>query len=445
MTFKLKTVLTSLSVFIFSVGTIAGAFAAGEGGMAQESSHDHAHEKNASQVPVAAHNEAEHEKSGHEEAGHNEAGHEKNGHEEAGHNEAEHDEEGHDESGHGHDESGGGEVTLSEQQIKLAGIEVAAINAEVIEYQLYAPGEVKANGYTSYLVSPRVDSVVLRRHVGLGDHVEKGQALVTLFSETVAEAQANFRVASSEWRRIQRLGKKSVGDKRYITGQSNYDAALGRLQAYGLSKTAINSLAKSAQPLGEYTLSAISTGAILSDDFQQGQRVESGEALMVVADEHTLWIEARLPANTQLDLPVGTLAQVKVGDNYFTAKVTQEAHTIDLVTRTRIVRLEVENENHLLHSGMFADVYFSLSSLTPVLTVPETALMRSSDGDWVVFIEEQPQVFEMQEVELGRSFTNDSGKWREIKGLVANSRIVIKGAFFVASEQAKGGFDPHNH
>ncbi|WDE14350.1 efflux RND transporter periplasmic adaptor subunit [Thalassomonas haliotis] len=346
--------------------------------------------------------------------------------------------------GHG-EESEGSEVSLSGQQIKLAGIEVENAKSAIMDYQLYAPGEVKANGYTSYLVSPRVDSVVLRRHVGLGDHVEQGQPLVTLFSETVAEAQAGFRVASSEWQRIQKLGKKSVGDKRYISGQSAYNAALGRLQAYGLSKEAIASLAKSSQPLGEYTLSAISDGAILSDDFQQGQRVESGESLMVVADEHTLWVEARLAPNTQLDLPVGTVAKVKVGDNYFTAKVTQEAHTIDLITRTRIVRLEVANDNHLLHSGMFADVYFSLKSRKPVVAVPETALMRSRDGDWVVFIEDEPKSFLMQEVVLGRSFNNVSGQWREIKGVASGSRIVTKGAFFIASQLAKGGFDPHNH
>ena len=416
--------------------------------VAREQDHDHDHSKN-TQLEVKEQNGHQaHEESGQlhvhgaEEAGHDD---DHGGHQETGAEHQEDDGHGHGETdGHGHEEAGG-EVSLSGQQIQLAGIEVETVNAAIMDYQLYAPGEIKANGYTSYLVSPRVDSVVLRRHVGLGDHVEKGQPLVTLFSETVAQAQASFRVASSEWQRIQKLGKKSVGDKRYISGQSAYDAALGRLLAYGLSQEAIASLAKNPQPLGEYTLSAISAGAILSDDFQQGQRVESGESLMVVADEHTLWVEARLAPDTQLDLPVGTLAKVKVGDNYFTARVTQEAHTIDLLTRTRIVRLEVANDNHLLHSGMFADVYFSLKSREPVVTVPETALMRSSDGDWVVFIEDEPKSFVMQEVVQGRTFNNVAGQWREIKGVATGSRIVTKGAFFIASQLAKGGFDPHNH
>ena len=86
--------------------------------------------------------------------------------------------------------------------------------------QIYAPGEILANGYTSSLVSPRVDSVVVRRNAGLGDRVKKGQPLVTLFSETVAEAQAAFRVADSEWRRVKKLGRKSIGEKRYVLAQT---------------------------------------------------------------------------------------------------------------------------------------------------------------------------------------------------------------------------------
>jgi len=44
-------------------------------------------------------------------------------------------------------------------------------------------------------------------------------------------------------------------------------------------------------------------------------------------------------------------------------------------------------------------------------------------------------------VELGQPL----GDHRQIIGITPNTRVVTKGAFFVASEIAKGGFDPHNH
>jgi len=347
--------------------------------------------------------------------------------------------------GHGHEapakdhlEEG---ITLSPAQTTLANIKIAVLEPRPMTYQVYAPGEVLANGYTSYLVSPRVDSVVLHRHAGLGDYVQKGQALVTLFSENVAEAQAAFRVADSEWQRVKKLGRKAVGDTRFVAAQANYEADYGRLLAFGLSQEAIRDLGKKSQTLGEYTLVAVIAGAVLSDDFRQGQRVEPGESLMELADEQELWIEARLAPTSKLEVPAGTEAQVHIVGEVFAASVTQEAHTIDLQTRTRVVRLLVNNEAHRLHPGMFAEVYFSYTTKELILAVPESALMRGGDGDWTIFIEEEPGHFEAHEVELGRSLD----QWREITGVPAGSRVVMEGAFFVASEIAKSGFDPHNH
>jgi len=349
----------------------------------------------------------------------------------------------HEEESGGHDDEG---VELSTNQINLANIVVKRLEPRLMDYDLYAPGEIKANGYTSYQVSPQVDSVVLRRHAALGDHVEKGQALVTLFSETVAEAQAFYQVASSEWKRVNRLGKKAVGDKRYISAQTEYEASYARLKVYGLSEKALqllsdNSPSQQAHPLGEYTLNAAIDGAVLFDEFHQGQRVEAGGTLMKLANENVLWVEARLTPSAELKLPPGIEAKVKVGSEWFNAKVTQEAHTIDPQTRTRVVRLLVNNEAHRLHPGMFADIYFEFKTETPVIAVPEAALMRGADGDWKVYMEQQKGQFKAVKVKLGRSL----GKWREIYGIKKGSRVVIEGAFFVSSQIAKGGFDPHNH
>ncbi len=361
--------------------------------------------------------------------------------EEHGDHQEEHGDHQDEHGGHDKHDENGEAVELSTNQMALANIEVATLERQLMDYQVYAPGEIKANGYTSYHVSPRVDSVVLRRHAALGDHVEKGQALVTLFSETVADAQASFRVASSEWKRVKNLGRKAVGGKRYVTAQSDYEASYARLKVYGLSEKSIEFLSAKSQALGEYTLIAITEGAVLMDDFHQGQRVGPGDTLMELADEHELWVEARLTPTAELHLPSGTEAKVKVGSQWYMAKVTQEAHTIDPQTRTRVVRLLVNNDAHRLHPGLFADVYFEFKTSAPVLAVPETALMRGADGDWTIFVEVEAGQFKAVEVELGRSL----GKWREIHGVTQGTKVVIKGAFFVASQIAKGGFDPHNH
>lgn len=344
---------------------------------------------------------------------------------------------GHDDHGDEHNEEISG-ISLSQEQQDLVNIEVEALKARNLEYNIYAPGEIQANGYTSYLVSPRVDSVVMKRHKALGDHVGKGDKLVTLFSESVAEAKTNMIVTGAEWMRVKQLGRKAVGANRFVKAQNDYELAKARLLAFGLSQQAIED---STIPLGEYTLTANINGAILTDEFQQGQRVEAGHALMLLSDESQLWVVARIQASVQLDLPIGTLAQVKVGNRFYPAKVSQEAHIIDETTRTRVIRLLVDNPEDSLHPGEFADVYFSMSTRSAVLVVPENAIMRSADGDWAVFIKSEDNQFTSHEVELGRIM----GEYREIFGLKAGTKVVTVGAFFVASEIAKGGFDPHGH
>ncbi len=393
---------------------------------AEQHDEDHAHEHAATgahaeheQAPAAGH---EHEQEG-DDHGHGEGG-----------------------DGHGH-EHGEGEheeasvVELDALQQQLGGIRVAPLQPARIRYGLYAPGELQADGYRSTVVSPRVDSLVLSRHVILGDHVKAGQPLVSLFSETVAEAQAAWLVADAEWQRVKKLGRKAVGEKRWVEARAALRAVEGRLQAFGVDATDLPALRRGEARMGEYTLHADRAGTVLSDDFRQGQRVAAGEALMVLAEEDELWVEARLPAGQALSLPAGTRALVKAGDIQQTAEVIQQAHTIDEQTRTRVVRLSLPNPGHRLHPGMFVDVHFELDSGRPVLAVQEGALMRSADGDWVVFVQEENGRFRPQEVELGRAL----GPWREISGLPAGTPIVQQGAFFVASELAKSGFDPHNH
>lgn len=349
-----------------------------------------------------------------------------------------HDDETTDENGNEDEHDENTEIILTKNQQALVGIKVETLKARNLNYNIYAPGEIKANGYSSYLVSPRTDSVVMKRHKALGDHVKLNDKLVTLFSESVAEAQTTLKISAAEWQRVQQLGRKAVGANRYITAQNDFELAKARLLAYGLSSGSIND---PSIPLGEYTLSANINGAILSDEFQQGQRVEAGHALMLLSDETQLWVEARVQASIKLDLPRGTMAQIKVGESYYSATVSQEAHTIDEKTRTRVIRLLVNNPEDALHPGEFADVYFSKSTKSTVLVVPENAIMRSADGDWVVFIESEDNQFASKEIKLGRIM----GEYREIFGLDAGTKVVTVGAFFVASEIAKGGFDPHGH
>lgn len=333
-------------------------------------------------------------------------------------------------------------VSLSAEKINLAGIKIEELLPKKHLNTVYAPGEVKANGYKSYIVSPRTDSVVINRHASLGDHVKSGHKLVTLFSETMAQTQADFLIASSNWKRAKKLGSNNISERTLVEAENTYKGVYGKLVAFGLTKRAIDKISQQdSATFGQYALVAEREGVVLQDDFMQGQRIEAGETIMLLADETDLWVEANVPPNKALNLALGSPALIDLNGVKYQAKVIQEAHTINPITRTRTVRLSVTNSGHKLHSGMFVKVYFQFESSNEVIAVPEEALIRSSDGDWTVFIEDHPNEFKAVEVTRGLLF----GEYREIIGIESGTKVVTRGAFFVASEIAKGGFDPHNH
>lgn len=332
-------------------------------------------------------------------------------------------------------------VTLSSKQRSMANITTRALRAQVIEYPVYAPAEVVANDFNSYVVSPRIDSTVLKRFVSIGDHVEQGEPLATLFSAGMAKAQSQFLVAINEWQRVQSLGKSTVGEKRFVEAKNNFTSAQAQLKAFGMSIKDIKRLNQASFPVGEYQLTSEIGGIVVSDNFKQGQQVNAGSELVEVLQEETLWINARLPGSAELNVKFGDPVTVSVNGQHFTAKVIQEGHTIDHKTRTRTVRLAVNNDEDQLHPGLFADVYFSVASDGPVLAVRDSALLRSPDGDWQIFIEHEPGKFEPKEVEL----VDEKGPWKVIRGVDVGTEYVDNGAFFVRSQIAKGGFDPHNH
>ncbi|MDP2561233.1 efflux RND transporter periplasmic adaptor subunit [Psychrobium sp. 1_MG-2023] len=348
-----------------------------------------------------------------------------------------------------HDSHPDAGISLSALQMSVANIKVSTLTPQTFYRTIYAPGEVKANGYTSYVVSPRTESVVISRHATLGEHVVKGQKLVTLFSESVAQAQADYLIAATEWQRVKHLGKKTISDSEMVKAKTAFNAAYGRLIAFGMTKRAIKEITQTTRQqshnqdinLGQYTLIAQRAGAVLKDDFTQGQRVAAGDTVMLLADESSLWVEAKVSPSKKFQLSVDTPVEVVFDNQRYQGKVIQEAHTIDPITRTRIIRLAVANLDDSLHSGMFVDVNFKFATLTPVMAVPESTLARSADGDWTVFVQDHPGEFNAVEVKLGRSL----GQLREISGVKAGAQVAVQGAFFIASEIAKGGFDPHNH
>ena len=363
-------------------------------------------------------------------------------------NHSQHDEHSdHDGSG-GHDEHDHEEkpsvAELSDKQRAMAGIETLMVTKQSLGQAITAPGEATLNAYKTTKVTPRTSAQVVARHVRLGDRVIEGQRLVKLSSMEMAQAQGELIQANAELRRVKKLGHNVVSGKRFVTAQIAYQLAYAKVNAYGMTQKQIKSFLKkgdATQATGEFDLLSLQSGTVMSDDFVVGELIEPGQVLMTISDESVLWIEARLAPEDVARIQLGAPVRILVGDVWMSGKVVQARHALDKTTRTLSVNIEVANEQDTIHPGQFVQVVIEDSVKQYGMVLPVEAVVRSADGHWQVFVEVSEGHFEPKEVTVLQTV----GDRMLIEGIPEYTTVVSKGAFFVQSEIAKSGFDPHNH
>ncbi len=336
------------------------------------------------------------------------------------------------------------EVHLSTPQRETLGIETQRLALRPIGETLDAPGEVRLNAYATAQATPRIVAQVLERHARLGETVSEGQALVTLSSVEMAQAQGELVVAEQEWQRVRNLGKKVVSARRYLEASVVRQQARAKVIAYGMQRAQVDALLRGGteQADGSFQLLAPQAGTVIRDDFLRGELVEPGRVLFEITDEHLRWVEARMPPWDATRVSVGDPARVRYGETWLEGRVIQIHHALDEATRTQAVRIEVPDPEDRLHPGVFVDVAVLAVTGEPVLALPEAAVLRGPDGDWQVFVSgDEEGAFEPVEVERVRT----AAGLTVIRGLPIGTEVVIRGAFFLQSELAKSGFDIHQH
>jgi RND family efflux transporter MFP subunit len=358
-----------------------------------------------------------------------------------------HDDHGDEEKGHGdggHEEESG-VVKFTDEQMKAADIEVTTLEIQSIGETVKAPGEVELNAYKTVKITPRINAQVIARHAVLGERVEKGQPLITLSSVDMAEVQGQLLVATREWNRVKKLGRKVVAERRYTEARANWKQLLIKARSYGMTQKEVDALVNDTNSKladGTFQLLAPLAGRIIQDKYIVGELIEPGRILISITDESVMWVEAHLNTNQAELISEGNSAEIVSGTQKLPAKVTQVHHILDETTRTLAIRLEVENLNDQLHAGMFVTANISGNKKIQALVVPEAAVVRSSDGDWQIFFgTDEKNEFKAQEIELVKIVNGKA----VIDGLKPGTKVVTKGAFFVQSEIAKSGFEIHNH
>lgn len=355
--------------------------------------------------------------------------------------------------------------------VLLAGVLPAferrrALAAETAEAVAQAPAvlfveAVAAPGTVRVTLPARLDALqqtALYAQVGgylgpmradLGDAVKAGQLLTEIqtpvldrqleqneSSRLVAQAKIELAQAKLDLATATLARLRSVGDARAISQQAIDEAAanersdaaslaaaradLAAAEADGRRLAAQKALARIVAPFdGEVTERNYDAGALVVADKTDGSR-----PIFRITDRHEIRAFVDVPQTLAAAAVPGvkvTFTVRELAGRPFPSTVVRAAPALDEVTRTRLVESRLENADHALLPGMFAEAALELPRAQRTALVPGEAVLIRAGKQTIAVIDEK-QSLRYLPVTIGR----DTGSQVEVLGgLEPGTRVVV--------------------
>jgi cobalt-zinc-cadmium efflux system membrane fusion protein len=338
-------------------------------------------------------------------------------------------------------------IVLSDEERKAFEIRTVQAQRRTMRSQLKAMGKVLAPLQKRAIVSYAFPARIADIHVTVGDWVKPGQKLVTLQSEEVGKARADFYKAEADYelamRNLERernLNDRGVGARKNLlateaefkVAEANQDVAEKKLHVLGFSEAQVDELKKSHQINPIISLEAPIGGKIIAFNAVRGAMVDQNTEILSIMDPTLVWVDGEIYERDIARVKLGQEVKVSVPAypaEAFLGKVIYIGDVLKEETRTITVRTEVPNLGYKLKPGMFADMTICLNHQDEVLAVPEKAVL-DDQNDQVVFVRVK-EGFRMQPVQVGMK---DAGFWEIVGGLEEGQEVVTVGNFQLKSK-----------
>ncbi len=264
-----------------------------------------------------------------------------------------------------------------------------------------------------------------------GEHVKKGQTLLTIYSPELVSTQEEYLLALANAKVLALSSMKEIRDdaKRLVS------ATRKRLSYFDIPEKVIQQLEQTGEVKRDLPIDSPFTGTAIDVDVEAGHYITPNKRLYRIADLSKVWVYAEV---YEPDLPWirnGDMAMISVASQ----PGKQFSGTIDYIypyeegkTRTVKVRLIFDNRDGRLKPGMFADITIHAGKRENVLAVPSEAILRSGSEEQV-FVVTGPGTFEPRKVVTG---VEADGYTEIIKGLTQHEVVVTSAQFLIDSESS---------
>ncbi|PLX98236.1 MAG: efflux RND transporter periplasmic adaptor subunit [Desulfuromonas sp.] len=277
-------------------------------------------------------------------------------------------------------------------------------------------------------VASEVGGLVASVAINDGDRVKKGASLVTLQTdilETMIDKTRNSfeqAVIDMEQARKDLTRLESLHSDNLIA-ETTYDNQMAT--ARGLEKRAAAlkaDLDRLQLEKKKMTIDAPFSGVVLKKEVEQGEWVNAGGTVAVVADDRQVDVVVDIPERMVGLLEKGREVAIISGDKKYTGRYVALIPRGDIATRTFSIKLRLKNTDALIE-GMAARALLPVSPAESGLLVPRDAVINKFGRDVVYIVE--GGLAKMIPVEV----TGYSGLQFGVSGdgLKAGQDVIIKG------------------
>lgn len=248
----------------------------------------------------------------------------------------------------------------------------------------------------------------------VGKPVRAGDPLLAIYAPELVSAQEEHLTA------------------RRLDDSSLIAASRRRLELWNISADQIAALERRGTAERTLLLRAPRSGEIAEKMVIQGQAVQAGANLFLIADRSVLWVDVAVFEMDAPEVRPGRPVDVSVAalaGRRYRGRISFILPAVDAKTRTLTARVEVQNRDGMLRPGMYASAEVS-SGANPALTVPLEAVLPTGERN-LVFVNRGDGHFLPREVITGAR--NDS-LIEIVRGLKPGEEVVAAAAYLLDSE-----------
>ena len=385
-----------------------------------------------------------------------------------------------------HEEEQSNEVALTEEQIKIMGIEIEKLIERNISGYIKVNGEVMINPDQESKVGSIISGRVKKVYVKEGSYVRAGQTLAAIENPELTNVQVDYinakneyEYAKREYERQLKLSSDNIGSKKTLNElETNYKKALAdyktleeKLSVYKISKNRFDNIYEDtvANLQRYYTITAPISGNIVKRNLTVGQFVEPSNDLFNIVNISTVFVDLNIFEQDLQYVSAGQKVSLEVSVNPYEV---YEGHVIyvnkifDDEKRTVKVRVAINNKREKLLPFMFvsAKIYINDQS---VLAVPLSALETEGESKFIfVKTDETKEITKEHNIEESGDNQEKEDKFNAIvfKKVLVNTgisddkyvqvfplekldqdnEIVSKGTFYLKSEMKKDELGEHD-